>query len=265
MSSRVSAVLACACSLLVAAGISTAVGSGSGDAVAKESDPGSPRAFLIECSRGKRPADRTALFAGQMEQIPGGARMRMRFDLYERIGNSKHWKGLAPPALRVWRDSDPGVKRFVYRQRVDGLKEATSYRMGVRFQWLDASGGVIATDSEESAICRQTGKLANLAFRDDVHVRPGSTAGTYRYAALIHNNGKKTSPATQLQLLVDGAEVDVRPIGRLAPGDRRRVRFVGPQCKTEVRAKLDPRDVIREIAERDNLVVVPCERAFLPE
>jgi subtilase family serine protease len=136
--------------------------------------------------------------------------------------------------------------------------------MGVKFQWLDGDGERIAAGFERSPACRQPGKLANLAIREDVHARQGPTKGTYRYAVLIHNNGKRTSPRTKLELRVDGAQVDVRPIGRLAPGERRTVRFVGPACKREVKARLDPKDAVREITEADNVRRTACDRVLLP-
>jgi hypothetical protein len=251
--------IACLCA--IALSVICALSAG---AMAKASDPGSPQAGLIECSHGDEPAQRSAVFSGEMTQISGAVRMRMRFELQERIGRSKDWRGVDSPALRSWREADPGVTRFVYRQRVEGLKEATAYRMGVKFQWFDGDGERIAKGYEHSPTCRQRGKLANLGIRDDIHARQGPTGGTYRYVVLIHNNGKTSSPRTKLELRVDGAQVDVRPIGRLAPGERRTVRFVGPACKRSVKARLDPRDAVREITEADNVKRTRCDRVVLP-
>jgi CARDB len=238
-------------------------GSGPDAAAARASVTGSPQALLIECSHGKRPSDRSALFSGQMDQIADATGMRMRFDLSERIGSSTVWRDVASPALRTWRYADPGVLRFLYRQRVDGLKEATAYRMTVRFRWLADDGSVVAKNSARSPVCRQPGKLPNLAVRDDVRARSGPTGGTYRYVVTFHNNGRVSSPPTKLKLRVDGAEVDVRPIGRLQPGERRRVRFVGPACEHDVQARIDPGNRVREITESDNLRTVPCEQALV--
>jgi len=260
MSSRVLSVVATA--LLAAVAGYGLAGAGPASDTATAAEAGQARALLLNCLRGKRPADRAAWYVGEMDQVPSGQRMRMRFTLYERIGTSKHWRRIASPSLRAWHLSDAGVKRFIYRQHVDGLKEATAYRMSIDFQWLDASGERIASAVRESGICRQPGKLANLAFRDDVHGRPGRAPGTYGYAARIHNNGAAPSAPTEIELRVNGAQVDVKRVGRLAPGERRMIRFVGPACTSGVEGRLDPASRVREISEGDNVVTVPCSRAI---
>lgn len=262
MSSRFAAVAsALMASVAIAVSIDGAPLTDRADASATASGPAD--AFMIGCSRGKQPSARTAFFGGQMDQVPGGERMRMRFALYERIGTSKRWRAIAVPALRGWHVSDPGVKRFIYRQHVDGLKQATAYRMRVQFQWFDAKGERIANTYDDSAVCRQPGRLANLAFRADIHGRPGSVPGTYGYVARIHNNGRAASPQTQIELRIDGAQVDVKSIGRLRPGERRFIRFVGPACVSEVAGRIDLEDAVREITKRDNAVAAPCSQAIL--
>ena len=222
-------------------------------------EPGFANVALIDCSSGKRPEARSAVFLGEMSQIAEATQMRLRFDLSEKVGTSP-WRGVGPYAVGEWRYSKPDVKRLEYRQRVVGLKPATKYRMTVTFQWLDGDGRVVAERYLRSRPCRQRGKLPNLAFRDSIHTHPGPTPGTYRYAVRIHNNGVVASPPSELRLSVDGAEVDVRRIGRLRSGERRIVRFVGPACKGRVVAQLDPRDTVREITEQDNLKTSTCDR-----
>jgi hypothetical protein len=224
--------------------------------------PGFAKVKLEECSTGKDPAQRWAVFRGEMRQIPEASQMQMRFDLAEKIGKSV-WRGVGPLAVGKWHVSDPGIQRFIYRQRVENLKPATAYRMVVHFRWVDADSEQVAQRILRSAPCRQRGKLPNLAVRDDVHLRAGPAEGTYRYAVYIRNNGLKASPPTELRLAVDGAEVDVKRVGRLRSGQKRIVRFVGPACASEVTASLDPNDVVREITERDNVRTTSCSPPFI--
>lgn len=246
------AALAASSSILVAAPSLA----GGPQRVAAAAKPGHHSVELLECSRGKL-AKRWALFRGEMTQIPEGAGMRMRFDLSEKVG-ADPWRAVQAPGLGEWLDASPGVSRFAYRQKVAGLKPATRYRALTTFQWLDANGHVSAEAASKSRTCRQRGKLPNLAMGDAITVRQGPTVDTYRYAVRIRNDGKAPTGRSELVLRIDGSEVDSRPIGRLKGGARRTVRFVGPACQGEVSAQIDPKDVVREVTERDNLRTSGC-------
>lgn len=247
------AALAASSSILVAApGLA-----GEPRRVAAAAKPGQHSVELLKCSSGKKAAKRWALFRGEMKQIPEGVGMRMRFELSERIGTSP-WRGVHAPGLGEWLDANHGVSRFAYRQKVAGLKPATRYRVQVTFRWLEADGQMVAEAVSRSRACRQRGRLPNLAIRDEIALREGPTADTYRYAVRIGNNGQAASGRSELVLEVDGAEVDSRPIGRLKSGARRIVRFVGPACMGRVQARIDPKDVVREITEQDNVRTSGC-------
>jgi hypothetical protein len=249
MSPRLSIAVAVLTASLVASG--AFAGAHAGVHKATASDPGSPVVRLLECSRGEDPQDRWAVFRGSMSQVEGSEGMRMRFFLFERVGKSV-WRGVHAPGLAMWHDSAPGVSRFAYRQRIAALLPATRYHVKVDFRWLDSQGEQLAARWERSPVCRQSGRLPNLSVRDDIAIRPGPTSGTRRYVVRIGNNGVARARHVALALLVDGAEVDMRRVGPLRSGDRRIVRFVGPDCADSVEARLDPKDVVREITERDN-------------
>jgi hypothetical protein len=225
--------------------------------------PGRAEIALVECRTGKTAGERSAIFRGDMGQIAQASQMRMRLDLSERIGTGL-WRGVAGYD-RKWSYSKPGIQRLVFEQSVLNLKPATRYRMNGTFQWLDAEGRPVASRRLLSPICRQRGKLPNPAVRDDVRARPGPSPSTYRYAISLHNNGVVASPPFAVRLTVDGAEVDVRRVGRLRPRERRRIRFVGPACNGSVRAEIDPNDVVREITERDNVRTTACSRAIVSQ
>lgn len=233
----------------------------SGRAAPPKADHGS--AELIECTHGKQAKARRATFRGEMTQLSDSDtpwRMQMRFGLSERVGRGV-WVGLNAPGIGVWREARPGIVRFAYRQRVVALQKGTSYRALVEFRWLSADGKVFRRESERSPVCRQPGKLPNLKVRDAIGIQPGPTESTRRYAVKVGNTGTVTAQRVELMLLVDGAEVDTRTIGRLNSGDRRTVTFVGPVCASRVEARIDPHAAIREMTERDNAISTVCAAA----
>ncbi len=212
---------------------------------------------LLECSTGKQASKRFALFRGSMSQIPAGQGMRMQYQLGERIGRGL-WRRVSAPGLNAWHAAQPGVKQFAYRQKIDALQPATSYRVHVTFEWLDAAGKPVERAVKRSPTCRQPGRLANLHPRGELSVEAGPTDGTRLYGVQVRNTGTAPARKVELRLRVDGAEVDVRSIGTLRSRESRGVRFVGPVCKRSVTVEVDPRDKVREITERDNTVELVC-------
>jgi len=251
MTSRVSIVLAAA----VAALASLAWPSEDDFAAAPTATHAS--AELIECTRGKRESARRAVFRGEMIQIEAGLRMTMRIHLREKVGSNR-WRAAWAPGINLPREARPGITRFAYRQRVLALKKGTSYRVEIVFRWYAADGTEVRREVERSPICRQPGKLPNLRIRNAVDVAAGPTADTRRYIVRVGNTGSVVAQRVDLSLLVDGAEVDTRRIGRLEASQRREVGFVGPGCSGSVVARIDPEDLIPEIAERDNAIETPC-------
>ena len=214
-------------------------------------------AELVECKRGKQATDRLAVFRGEMAQVEGATRMVMRFNLYEKVGTGT-WRGLAAPGINRRREARPGITRFAYRQRVVNLEKGSAYRVGIVFRWYDAEGEKVKHELAKSPVCRQPGKLPNPRIRDSVKVGDGPTSETSRYVVRVHNTGKVTVNNVLLRLSVDGAEVDTRKMGRLRPGQRRSIAFVGPVCRGEAVAQLDPDNLIPELSERDNFMRTRC-------
>lgn len=218
------------------------------------SGPASVR--LLECSRGSRSTDRQALFRAQMDRIDGGAAMRMRFELLERVGRGP-WRGVSAPGLGVWRHADPGVERFAYRQRIAALAPGTAYRARVRFRWHDASGEEVARATSRSKACRQRGPLPNVAVARFTTM-PGPTPDTARYAFDVANVGRADVRGVEVALRVDGADIDVLKVRRLRAGERRRIRLLGPVCSFRAEARADPDRRLRETTDRDNARVLYC-------
>jgi hypothetical protein len=256
MSGQGRTILAALAGVATLAAVSTTGASGAPAPQAISAKKASVR--VVECSTGSSVGDRSAVFRGQMKQVSGGASMRMRFRLFERIGRDG-WRSVSAPALDVWHDARPGVSKFAYRQRIEALQKGTAYRVTVQFRWYDEAGELLAKQSARSKACRQRGPLPNLAVKR-IKVEDGVKPDTARYTVSFVNSGPVTARGFEIALLVDGAEVDVRPIGRLGAGDKRAIRFVGPVCGSTVEARLDSADAVREVTERDNVRSVDCPR-----
>jgi hypothetical protein len=211
---------------------------------------------LLECTHGKRAADRNALFRAEMRELPTSERMRMRFDLSERVGRNS-WRAVEAPGLGVWRYAQPDVARFAYRQRIEALQRGTAYRVTVTFQWHDAAGELVERQVATSPVCRQGGPLPNVRVAA-LERFPGPTGGTARYVVSVVNKGPVAARRVDVSLIVDGAEVDTRGMGRVRARSRREIAFVGPACTAGVVVELDPDGRLRELDTRDNKRSFPC-------
>jgi hypothetical protein len=250
MSSRVAIALTAGLAASVALACPTTAMGATADAVADGS------VELLECTHGKRAADRNALFRAEMRQVPEGESMRMRFELRERVGRGA-WRAVKAPGLGVWRYARPEVLSFAYRQRIAALKRGTAYRALVRFHWHDAAGALIERQAARSPVCRQRGPLPNVRV-GGLERFPGPTADTVRYVVSVVNRGEVPARRVEVSLLVDGAEVDTRGIGTVAARSRREIAFVGPTCTSLIEVRLDPGEKLRELDERDNERSFPC-------
>src|SRR3954454_4050706 len=119
--------------------------------------PGAARAFLSSCRRGPDPADRAGVFTGSMRRSARNARMQMRFTLQARTPDRARWSTVTAAGFGTWVSSAPGVGRYVYTKRVEGLLAPASYRVAVRFRWLDASGAGLQRTKAYCPVCRQPG------------------------------------------------------------------------------------------------------------
>ena len=197
----------------------------------------------------------SAAFYARMETIPGASKMQIRFQMLERLGRDDTFSKLDVPALRVWRTSQAGVKRFGWKQILDGLRIGGAYKARVNFRWLSPSGAVLDTGLRDTPVCR--GPLPNIAV-GDLTVKSGPTDDTRTYRVGISNTGKVDADQVDVQLSVDKAVLDTVTIDHLAAGDSRTVSFVGPVCKRGVRVFADPGNSIGEKLEDDNSERFAC-------
>jgi CARDB len=196
-----------------------------------------------------------ATFYGRMDTIAGASKMQMRFQLLEKLGRDDTFSKIDVPALKAWRTSQAGVKRYGWKQIVDGLHIGGAYKSRVTFRWLSASGAVLDTATRDTPVCR--GPLPNIAV-GDLSVKPGPTNDTRSYRVDIQNTGKIDADEVEVQLAVDKAILDTVTLNHLAAGDTRTVSFTGPVCSHGVRVFADPGNSIGETLEDDNSQRFAC-------
>jgi hypothetical protein len=214
---------------------------------ASASASGPAQLRLLACDPGE------AAFEGDMRAIPRASRMQMRFTLLARTG-AAGWRRVSAPRLDSWVTSDPGRMRYVYDKHVDGLVAPGSYRMRVRFRWIDAAGEVVARTRRLSRVCRQRDP------RPDLRVSALRALDTGGYEATIRNAGRTAASAFDVTLTVPGSAPVTERTGPLAPGERSTVVFDAPPCEpgSTVRLVVDAADEVDEAAEADDTVAVAC-------
>jgi hypothetical protein len=221
--------------------------------------PGGARAALTSCQRGAEPADRAGVFTGSMRRVAGTARMQMRFTLQARTPDRPHWTAVTAAGFGTWASAAPGVSRYAYTKRVEGLLAPASYRVGVRFRWLDASGDVLAHTHAVSGMCRQPDPRANLVVRS-IGVEAAPNPARRRYVVLVRNTGRSHAEPTLLTLSIDGVAQPAADVPDLAAGEGTLVTLTAPACAAgaELTAEADSGQAIDEADEADNLLSRPC-------
>jgi hypothetical protein len=200
-------------------------------------------------------SDREATFYARMDTIGGASKMKLRFQLLERLGRDDSWSKLDVPALRQWHTSQAGVKRFGWKQTVDALRIGGAYKARVQYRWLTAGGTVLTGASRDTPVCR--GPLPNLIV-GNLAVKPGPTADTRTYRVDVTNRGRIDADGVGVSLSVDKAILDTVTVSRLAAGETRTISFNGPPCRRAIRATADPGNLIGESLEDDNSQLFPC-------
>jgi hypothetical protein len=211
-----------------------------------------PIARVIACD--VTSVNRAATFYARVDTISGASKLQIRFQLLERLGHDS-WTKLDVPALRQWHTSQPGVKRFGWKQTVDALRIGGAYKARVQYRWVSATGAVLESETRETPVCR--GPLPNLAV-DGLAAKPGPTSDTTVYRVTVSNTGKTDADQVGVSLSVDKAILDTLTITHLAVGETRSVSFTGPSCRRAVRVKADPGNSIGETVEGDNSVLYSC-------
>jgi hypothetical protein len=220
------------------------------------------RVVLTSCTTGLDPAARTATYEGRMRRVAGTSRMQMRFALQVRQNGAKRWAGVHGPGLGVWVTSDRGVARYSFSKGIENLAARATYRVAVRFRWLDARGRRLDTDAAVSKVCREPDLRPNLVAQHVDVQRIGDPARR-RYAVTVGNVGATAAGAFDVSFgLASGALAPQRVVD-LGPAVSTVVAFEGPRCQagSTLQATVDPAGLVDESAEADNTLAVPCPQS----
>jgi hypothetical protein len=211
---------------------------------------------LLTCQAWKPGAPGFVEYVARMRAVPGTARMSLRFRLFERYGDGK-FERVSAEGLGVWRKSEPGVSEFRYKQGVERLHQGAEYRFVVHYRWHGADGEVIQTARRRSEVCSQRGALPNLRVAS-VETRPGEVDDTAIYKVTIVNRGEANAQNVGVLLRIDGEVVDEELIDVVAPNEEQTVTFHGPVCRRKMRVVVDPKELIAESREQDNVRGPSC-------
>jgi hypothetical protein len=214
------------------------------------------RVVLVSCDTGLAASERGVVYEGRMRRIAGTGRMQMRFSLQWRQPGSQRWSGVQGPGLGTWVSSNRGVKSYTFIKRIENLAAPATYRVVVRFRWLDARGQTIDSDHVTSRSCRQPDLRPNLVPGRIYSERIGDP-DRRRYVVVVRNQGATAAGAFAVGL---GAPFAPSNVVDLGPGASTLVPFEGPRCDAPatLTAVVDPGGLVDEADEDDNALSVPC-------
>src|SRR5689334_1035668 len=215
-------------------------------------------ARLMSCVKTTDPTARAAVFEGSMRAWRHSKRLELRFRLQSRTPQDPVWRTVRAPGFGRWQSSDPGVRRFVYDKRVEGLAAPASYRVVVRFRWRNPKGRIVGHAQRTSGACREPDPRPNLVVRKLLVYRLGPARA--RYVAVVANTGRTAADAFAVRF--DRAAVQLGEAfgAPLAPGHTARVHVDAAACRPgdALDAVVDPDGLIDEHNEADNRRQIAC-------
>jgi len=212
---------------------------------------------MLTCEAWREGTGGLVVYSAQMRAVPGTARMSLRIRLFAKSGDGE-FEHVPAEGLGIWRKSRLDASAFRYKQRVRGLHQGAAYRVVVHYRWLDANGELLQTTRRRSETCSRWGALPNLRVAS-VQTRPGEVEDTAIYKVRIVNLGDSPAKNVGVLLRVDGEVVDeVEVIDELEPSEERTVTFHGPVCRRRMRVVVDPKELIAESREQDNVMGPAC-------
>jgi hypothetical protein len=160
--SQLTAALACALALVCSVPLAGASAGQAPDAASQtgqiEGPPTKPAATAIlqQCLTATAASERSATFEGEMNAVPGSAKMEMQIDVLERLPGELGYHMVSAPGLGIWRTATPlSVKSFTLYKQVVNLAAPAFYRGAVRFRWLNAKGRIIRASELRTRRCEQ--------------------------------------------------------------------------------------------------------------
>jgi hypothetical protein len=220
--------------------------------------PAPARAVTPTCAKSTDATARAAVFEGSMRAWRHSVRLQMRFRLQARTPDDPVWRAIAAPGFGTWQSAAAGVRRFVYDKRVERLIAPASYRVVLRFRWLDRRGRVVGRARRISAACRQPDPRPDLVVRQLLVTDAGP--GRAGYVAVVANTGRTTAGAFGVSFEAVGTPFGELEAAPLAPGATVRVPVEGPACTPgeALAAVVDPEGLVDESDEADNELDTIC-------
>lgn len=216
-------------------------------------------ASLSACHTDPLVANRYAIFASQMDAVPGTLTMSVSFELLERSGSGVTFAPVSAPGFDTWVTSQRGVGIFTYSHEVTQLPAPAAFRVLVRARWIGRRRHVLRTDQHLSPACVEPLLQPDLAVGPVAHGRT-STAGTEAWDVDIRNNGDAAAGPFQVSLAVaDGTPVTAAVSG-LAAGASQVVQLSAPACTAgqSVTVTADPAGAITEPPDAKRTRTVSC-------
>ena len=216
------------------------------------------QARITDCESALAQASRHLVAQGSMQAYRGAARMQMRFDLQVRVPERSRWTTLPAPGFGVWNTADPASKRYVYSKRVENLTAPATYRMVIRFRWLDGDGRRVAALRRVTKPCQQPDLRPDLEPRR-VHVTP-LTESERRYVIPVRNTGDSPAGPFAVTLTVNGVALPSVAVTGLGAGRATDLRLDGPACEegSVIGVRVDSDGTVDEADEAGNELLRGC-------
>jgi hypothetical protein len=147
--------LALLCLLLLTPGAMAQAGVPSTGQASAEAQAPVALAMLQQCITASAQSERSAVFSGEMNAVPGSTRMMMKIDVQEQLAGETLFHTIAAPGLGVWRSSDSDVKSYRFIHQVTNLSAPGFYRALVSFRWLNARDHAVKTFAQHTPRCVQ--------------------------------------------------------------------------------------------------------------
>lgn len=256
---RTATILAAAATLAAASSAAVAhTASAPAPAVTSAAGAATARVVMLACTTGLSADARTAVYEGRMSHLPSARRMQMRFTLQRRHGASQPWAAVPGPGLGVWVSSAPGVSRYTFSKRIENLAAPATYRVLVRFRWLDADGHTLAGRHATSKVCDQPDLRPQLVARR-IDVERAGDPDLRRYVVAVRNRGRTAAGPFEVGLDAAGPTASGHVVD-LGPGASTLVSIEAPRCApgSTLTTTVDPAEAVDEADESDNTLAVPC-------
>ena len=217
-------------------------------------------AKLSACHADPLTANRYAIFAAQMTQIPGTRTMAISLLLEERGAKAPAFAVVAAPGFGSWDVSQPSVGVFTDNHEVKGLPAPAAFRVLVRARWIDRRHHVIRHETILSPVCVQPLLTPDLSIGTPLSRAAGPAPGKLTYSVVVRNDGTAAAGPFQVSLSVGGVALAPVLVSGLSANSTQLVQFTGPRCAagSSVVATADPASSVIEPANANRTRSFAC-------